>query len=137
MANMSINTSVSAFMIAVNDLSKLKCHKLEILEKLLILLSPFAPHMAEELWEAVGHKESILSESYPECNEDYLVETSFSYPVSFNGKMRFLLDLPLDASKDEIEKAVLGHENSQKYIEGKTIRKTIIVPKKIVNIVVS
>jgi leucyl-tRNA synthetase len=136
MDNFSLNTSVAAFMIAVNDLTKAKCHSKEILEKLLICLSPFAPHIAEELWESLGHKDGILQIAFPELNEKYLVENSFSYPVSFNGKMRFLLELPIDMSKDEVEKTVVGHENSQKYLDGKSIKKVIVVPKKIVNIVV-
>ncbi len=131
----SFNTSVSAFMIAVNDLQKLKCNKREILGPLAIALSPFAPHTAEELWSLLGNTESIAYAQWPEHNEAFLVESNFNYPVSFNGKMRFLLELPIDYSKDEIEKAVLAHEDSQKWIEGKSIKKVIIVPKKIVNIV--
>ena len=123
-------------MIATNELSKLKCNKREILEPLAIILSPYAPHTAEELWSLLGHKESISIAPWPEFNEKYLIESNFNYPVSFNGKMRFLLELPIDMGKEEIEKAVLSHEDSQKWIEGKTIKKVIIVPKKIVNIVV-
>ena len=132
----SFNTTVSALMIATNELSKLKCNKREILEPLAIILSPYAPHAAEELWSLLGHKESISIAPWPEFNEKYLIESNFNYPVSFNGKMRFLLELPIDMGKEEIEKAVLSHEDSQKWIEGKTIKKVIIVPKKIVNIVV-
>ncbi len=132
----SFNTTVSALMIATNDLQKLKCNKREILAPLAIILSPFAPHTAEELWSLLGNKESLAHASWPDFNEAFLVESNFNYPVSFNGKMRFLLELPIDFSKDEIEKAVLEHEDSQKWIDGKSIKKVIIVPKKIVNIVV-
>jgi leucyl-tRNA synthetase len=134
--NFSFNTSVAAFMIACNDLSKLKCNKREILEPLTILLSPFAPHTSDEVWELLGHKESIAHASWPVLEEKHLVENSFKYPISFNGKMRFLLELPADLSKEEIEKNVLENEETQKWIDGKSIKKMIIVPKKIVNIVV-
>jgi leucyl-tRNA synthetase len=137
MESFSFNTSVSAFMIATNDLSKLKCTKREILESLVVMLSPFAPHISEELWSLLGHKESINTAAWPELEEKYLIESNFKYPVSFNGKMRFLLELPMDFKKDQIEKAVLEHENSKKWLEGKNIKKIIIVPKKIVNIVVA
>lgn len=133
----SFNTAVSQFMICVNELTDLKCHKKEILENLLILISPYAPHIAEELWETLGHQSGISLVPFPEFNEAYIKENTFKYPVSFNGKMRFLLELPIDMQKDEIEKSVLEHEQSQKWITGKQIRKVIVVPKKIVNIVVS
>ena len=133
----SFNTTVSALMIATNELTKLKCNKREILDPLAIILSPYAPHTAEELWSLLGHKESITYAQWPEFNEAFLIESNFKYPVSFNGKMRFLLELPMDYTKEEIEQAVMAHEDSQKWIEGKTIKKVIIVPKKIVNIVVS
>jgi len=132
----SFNTGVSAFMIATNDLSKLKCNKRDILSVFTVLLSPFAPHTCEEIWELLGHKESISLAPWPKLNEEYLVESSFNYPISFNGKMRFLLELPIDLNKEEIEKNVLENEETQKWLEGKTIRKMIVVPKKIVNIVV-
>ncbi len=132
----SFNTSVSAFMIACNELSKLKCNKRGILGPLTVLLSPFAPHTSEELWELLGHTTSINYAAWPNLEEKYLVESSFKYPVSFNGKMRFLLELPIDLSKEEIEENVLKNEETQKWIEGKTIRKMIVVPKKIVNIVI-
>jgi leucyl-tRNA synthetase len=135
MENFSFNTSISAFMIALNELPK-SCHKKEILEPLTILIAPFAPHQAEELWSVLGHKESITKASWPEFNESFLTESTYKYPVSFNGKMRYLLDLDINFNKDQIEKAVLEHENSQKYLDGKSIKKVIIVPKKIVNIVV-
>jgi leucyl-tRNA synthetase len=132
----SFNTCVSAFMICVNDLNDLKCNKREILEPLMALLAPFAPHIAEELWNALGHNTSVVDAQWPELNESFLVESTVTYPVSFNGKMRFKLDLPADMNPKEIEKKVLDHESAAKWIEGKTIRKIIIVPKKIINIVV-
>lgn len=132
----SFNTSVSAFMICVNELNSAKCNKKAILEELLALLAPFAPHITEELWKLCGNANSITDAKFPVLNEAYLVEDVHSYPVSFNGKMRFLLELPLSLSKDEIEQAVMTCEQAQKWIDGKTPRKVIIVPKKIVNIVV-
>jgi leucyl-tRNA synthetase len=133
----SFNTCVSAFMICVNDLSDLKCHKRSILEPLIILLSPFAPHLAEELWHLAGHKTSVVDAPWPKAKEEYLKDDSILYPVSFNGKMRFKLEMPADTSKDEVEKAALAHESAKKWIEGKTVRKVIVVPGKIVNIVVA
>jgi len=103
----------------------------------LITLSPFAPHIAEELWQAIKQEGLVLNASFPRFSEEYLKESEIEYPVSFNGKMRFKLPLPAEMTKEEIEKIVLEHENAQKWIEGKTIRKIIIVPKKIINIVVS
>lgn len=132
----SFNTSVSNFMICVNELTDLKCNKREVLEPLLVLISPYAPHITEELWGLLGHQESISTAAFPEFNEAFLVEDNFNYPVSFNGKMRFNLELPASLSVQEIEKIVLENEQSQKYLEGKTPKKIIIVPKKIVNIVV-
>lgn len=132
----SFNTSVSNFMICVNELSDLKCNKRAILEPLLITLSPYAPHVAEELWEKLGHQESIAYAPFPAFNEKHLVEDNFAYPISFNGKMRFNIELPLTLSVPEIEKIVMEAEQTQKYLEGKTPKKVIIVPKKIVNIVV-
>jgi leucyl-tRNA synthetase len=131
----SFNTSISAFMICVNELNDLKCHKRSILEPLLVCLSPFAPHLAEELWHALGHTSSIATEMFPEHNERYLTASSFEYPVAFNGKMRFKLELSATAKKEEVEKAVLGHEKTAHYLEGKPVRKLIVVPNKIVNIV--
>ncbi|MBP9070353.1 MAG: leucine--tRNA ligase [Bacteroidia bacterium] len=132
----SFNTSVSNFMICVNELTDLKCNKRSVLEPLIILISPYAPHITEELWSVLGHKQSIAFEKFPEFNPAFLVEDNFNYPVSFNGKMRFNIELPTTLSPAEIEKIVLEHENSQKYLEGKTPKKVIVVPKKIVNIVV-
>jgi len=131
----SFNTSVSAFMICVNELASLKCNKSVILKELIILLAPFAPHFAEEVWEALGQSGSVCDAKWPELNESYLVESSFSYPISFNGKTRYTLDLPADLSVAEIETTVMSHPSSQKWLEGKTPKKVIIVPKKIVNIV--
>ncbi|MCZ4693768.1 leucine--tRNA ligase [Ancylomarina euxinus] len=132
----SFNTSVSAFMICVNELNTIKCNKKAILEELLALLAPFAPHITEELWKLCGHTNSITDAEFPVLNEAYLVEDVYSYPVSFNGKMRFILELSLSLTKDEIEEAVMNNEQAQKWIDGKTPKKVIIVPKKIVNIVV-
>jgi leucyl-tRNA synthetase len=132
----SFNTVVSTFMIAVNELADLKCNKREILEPLLIVLSPYAPHIAEELWNKLGHTETITYAKLPEFNESHLVENSFNYPVSFNGKMRFQLELPANLSVPEIEKEVMSREETQKWLEGKAPKKVIIVPKRIVNIVI-
>ncbi|MEN8898692.1 MAG: class I tRNA ligase family protein, partial [Nonlabens sp.] len=134
--NFSFNTSVSSFMIAVNELTQQKCNSREVLEPLAILISPYAPHIAEELWSLLGHNESISEASFPVFEEKHLVESSKTYPISFNGKMKFTLDLPVDVSKDELEKMVLENEKVQQQLEGKQIRKTIIVPGKIVNFVV-
>jgi len=134
--NFSFNTSVSTFMICVNELGDLKCNKREILEPLTVLLSPFAPHITEELWAHMGQKPSIADASYPVFNPAYLVESSYEYPVSINGKMRFKKELPLGISVKEIEDAVLADENTQKYLEGKQPKKVVIVPNKIINIVV-
>ncbi|MGI6218360.1 MAG: leucine--tRNA ligase [Bacteroidaceae bacterium] len=131
----SYNTSVSAIMICTNELTSLKCHKRSILEPLVILIAPFAPHIAEELWEALGHETSVCDATWPEYNEQYLAEDTVSYTISFNGKARFQKTFPTDASNEEIEKAVLSDETAQKWIEGKSIVKIIIVPKKIVNVV--
>lgn len=132
----SFNTPVAAFMICVNELTALKCNKREILEPLLIVLAPYAPHIAEELWAKLGNTESITYAVFPKHNEAYLVESNHKYPVSFNGKMRFMLELPADMSKEAIEKEVLANEQSQKYLEGKTPKKVIVIPQKIVNVVV-
>jgi leucyl-tRNA synthetase len=132
----SFNTGVSAYMICVNELSDLKCHKRSILEPLTILLSPYAPHICEEIWEKLGHNESISTATFPVHNEEYLSENSFEYPVSFNGKMRFKIKLPVDMPKADIENAVIEAEDAKKWLEGKTIRKIIVVPNRIVNLVV-
>ena len=132
----SFNTSVSAFMICVNELTQLKCNKRSVLADLLVCLAPFAPHISEELWHAIGNKTTICDAQWPAFNEEYLKEDSFPYSISFNGKSRYIIDFPADATNAEIEKAVLSHPNSEKWLEGKTPKKVIIVPKKIVNVVV-
>ncbi len=131
----SFNTAVSAFMICTNELSELKCNKRAILEPLLVILSPYAPHLAEELWHQAGHAESVVKQAYPDYEEKYLIESSFSYPVSFNGKTRLKLDLPMGLSVPEIETAVMASDEIKKYTEGKEIRKMIVVPQRIINIV--
>jgi leucyl-tRNA synthetase len=133
--NFSFNTSVSTFMICVNELSSQKCTSRAILEPLALLVAPYAPHIAEELWEQLGYKESIATASFPLFDESHLVESSKQYPISFNGKMRFTLELPLIYSKDEIEAAVMAHEKTQHQLQGRIPKKIIIVPGKIVNIV--
>ena len=132
----SFNTGVSNFMIAVNELQAQKCNNKSILKDLTVLISSYAPHICEELWQKLGETESISFAIFPKFNADYLVESEYAYPVSFNGKMRFKLELPTNLSKDDIEKAVLNAEESQKWLDGKTPKKIIIVPGKIVNIVV-
>ena len=132
----SYNTTVSAFMICLNELTALKCNKKAILEKIVVVLSPFAPHICEELWERLGNTTTVCDAEWPAYNEEYLREDSVKYTISFNGKARFTLDFAVDATNAEIEAAVLADENSQKYIDGKPIKKVIIVPKKIVNIVI-
>ena len=133
--NFSFNTSVSTFMIAVNELTALRCNAREILQPFIILLSPYAPHISEELWQKLGHSESISTAQFPKFEANYLVESSKEYPISFNGKMRYTLELPLDLSKDEIETAVMANEKTAHYLEGRTPKKVIVVPGKIVNIV--
>ena len=133
--NFSFNTSVSTFMIAVNELTAQKCNAREVLEPLAILISPYAPHIAEELWNKLGNKQSISTAAFPVFDASHLVESSKEYPVSFNGKMRFKLELPLDMSKDEIEKTVLAHEKTQLQLDGRIPKKVIVVPGKIINIV--
>lgn len=132
----SFNTCISQFMILANELSDLKCNKLAVLEPFIVLLTPFAPHLAEELWHELGHSESVCDAKWPIFDESVLVESNFTYPVSFNGKTRFMLDLPIALSPKEVEAAALANENSIKYIDGKTVKKVIVVPKKIINIVV-
>lgn len=134
--NFSYNTSVSAFMICVNELFTLKCSKKAILEPLVILLAPFAPHIAEELYHALGNTETVCDATFPVCNEAYLVESSVKYPISFNGKVRFTLELPADMSKEEVEKTALANEQTLKQLGGNSPKKVIVVPGKIVNIVI-
>lgn len=132
----SYNTSVSAFMICVNELTQLKCHSSEVLSMLVRVLAPFAPHVAEELWHALGNDTSVCMAKWPEWNEDYLVEKNINYPVSFNGKARYNISVPADMDKSEIEKLALSHENAAKWLDGKQVKKIIVVPGRIVNIVV-
>jgi leucyl-tRNA synthetase len=132
---LSFNTCVSAFMICLNELNDLKCNKREIMEPLLVSLSPFAPHITEELWGMLGHKDSILVTTFPEFKEEYLKENTFSYPVSFNGKTRFMMELPIDMPKEQVEKEVLSSETAKKWIQDNPIKRIIVVPNKIVNVV--
>lgn len=133
--NFSFNTSVPAFMIAVNELGALKCNKREVLEPMLILLSPFAPHICEELWKQAGKEGFVVEQSYPEFEASHVVESTYQYPVSFNGKMRFKIELDLNLDKTAVEKEVLNFEKTKEYLGGNTPKKVIVVPKKIVNIV--
>jgi leucyl-tRNA synthetase len=136
MANYSFNTSVSSFMICVNELTALGCNKRQILEPLAVLVSPYAPHIAEELWELLGHSTSITKASFPEFKEEYLVESSFEYPIMINGKLRAKVNLSLSLGSEAIEKAALSDAQVQKWLEGKAPKKVIVVPGKIVNLVV-
>ena len=131
----SYNTSISAFMICVNELAQQKCKSREALKTLVILIAPFAPHIAEELWEALGELGSVCDSKWPAWNEEYLVENSVKLGVAFNGKTRFDMEFPADADNATIEAAVKADERSVKYIDGKPIVKVIIVPKRMVNIV--
>ncbi len=133
--NFSFNTSVSTFMICVNELTAQKCSSKAILEPLAILVSPYAPHIAEELWEKLGHSESISEAPFPKFEAQYLIESVKEYPISFNGKLRFKLELPLEMGKDEIEAAVMAHEKTHEQLQGRSPKKVIVVPGKIVNIV--
>ncbi|MBR5475925.1 MAG: leucine--tRNA ligase [Bacteroidaceae bacterium] len=131
----SYNTTVSAFMICTNELNALKCNKKAILEQFIVLLAPFAPHICEELWEAIGNTTTVCDAQWPEFNEEYLKEDTIKYTISFNGKARFTMDFTADADKADIESTVLANEMSKKYLEDKPVKKVIVVPKKIVNIV--
>ncbi|MFK7003281.1 leucine--tRNA ligase [Flavobacterium covae] len=133
--NFSFNTSVSQFMICVNELSQQKCHHRAILEPLAVIISPYAPHIAEELWNALGHQGSIATVAFPKFEEKYLVESEKEYPVSFNGKMRFKIKLPLDLSKEQIEEIIMKDERTQAQLQGHTPKNVIIVPGKIINLV--
>ena len=134
-ANFSFNTSVSSFMIAVNELTAMKCDKRAILEPLIVLISPYAPHIAEEIWEKLGHSQSIASVDFPIFDPAHLIESTKEYPISFNGKMRFTLELALDLSKEEVEKIVLSDERTLQQLGGRTAKKVIFVPGKIINVV--
>ena len=133
--NFSFNTSIPAFMIAQNELTTLKCNKRAILEQFAVLLAPYAPHIAEEMWHQCGNTSFVIDAAWPECNEAYLVEDSQKYPVQFNGKVRFTFECPKDTPREEVEKLVLAHEDTAKYLNGAAIKKIIVVPGKIVNIV--
>ena len=133
--NFSFNTSIPAFMIAQNELSALKCNKRAILEPIAILLAPYAPHIAEEAWHRCGNESFVVDAEWPVCNESYLVEDSQKYPVQFNGKVRFTFECPKDTPKEEVEKLVLAHEDTAKYLAGNAVKKIIVVPGRIVNIV--
>ena len=133
--NFSFNTSVSSFMIAVNELQKLKCNKRAILEPLAIIISPYAPHICEEVWNLLGNNSSIEFEKFPILDEAYLVEDEIDYPVSFNGKMKFKIKLAADLGKEEVEKIILENEDAKRHLDGKTVKNFIFVPKKIINIV--
>ena len=132
----SFNTVVSAFMICVNELTDMKCNKRAILEPMAIMISPYAPHIAEELWHQMGHNDSVVNQKFPEFDAKNVVENTFLYPVSFNGKKRFDLELPLDMKQDEVQNAVVNAPEAKKWLEGVSIRKVIFIPKKIINIVV-
>ena len=132
----SYNTSVSAFMICINELFTLKCYKKEILNKLIILLAPFAPHVSEELWEVLGNTTSVCDAQWPKWNEEYLKEDVVNYAISFNGKARFNMEFPAGAAKETIQEEALKDERSKKWIEGKIPKKVIVVPNKLINIVV-
>ena len=132
----SFNTVVSAFMICVNELTDMKCNKRAILEPLAIMISPYAPHIAEELWHQLGHNDSVVNQRFPEFDAQNVVENTFMYPVSFNGKKRFDIELPLEMKQDEVQNAVVNAPEAKKWLEGVNIRKVIFIPKKIINIVV-
>jgi leucyl-tRNA synthetase len=132
----SWNTVVSTLMICVNELTEQKSNNRKVIETLSILISPYAPHFAEEMWEELGHTASITTSTWPVFNEAYLTESEFDYPVSFNGKTRFNILLGVELSQDEVTKAVLAHDQTAKYLEGKEPKKIIVVPKRIVNVVV-
>ncbi len=134
--NFSYNTSISAFMICVNELTSLKSHNKQILENIVILLTPFAPHISEELWHELGNDFTVCDAQWPEWNEEHLKEDVVNYAISFNGKARYNLEIPVNTSREDIEKLVLNHESSQRWLDGKTPKKIIVVPNKIVNVVV-
>ena len=131
----SFNTSIPAFMICQNELATLHCSKRAVLESLVVLIAPFAPHIAEELWHRLGHETSVCDAQWPAFDEKYLTESSVKYPISFNGKVRFTMEMPANASREEVERAALAHEQTPRFTEGKTPKKVIVVPGKIVNIV--
>jgi leucyl-tRNA synthetase len=132
----SFNTAVSTFMICVNELTDIKCNKKEILEQLLILLTPYAPHISEELWSQLGNTRSILDATYPKFEEKYVTESSKEYPVSVNGKVRTNITISLDATQEQVEQIVLADETIQKWLEGKPVKKVIYVKGRMINVVV-
>ena len=134
--NLSLNTSVSAFMICVNELTAQKCNNRQVIENLTLILSPFAPHITEEIWHKIGNKTSVNKAKFPTFNPDYLKENSYDYPIMVNGKMRAKITFSLDMSNADMEAEVLANEVIQKWMEGKQPKKVIVVPKKIVNVVV-
>lgn len=131
----SFNTCVPAFMVATNDLGKMNVVKRAIMQELVILIAPFAPYISEEMWHRLGNEGSVHKASYPEANEEYLKEDSITYPIAINGKTKITIDFPADAKKAELESSVLEMENVQKYIGDKTVRKVIVVPGRMINIV--
>jgi leucyl-tRNA synthetase len=132
----SFNTSISEFMICSNELNSMKCNKRSVLEPLLIALASYAPHITEELWEKLGYRDTIFNASFPQFKEEYLTESSFEYPISINGKVRAKMNFALDMPKEDVEKIVLASEAVQKWTEGKTPKKIIVVPGRIVNVVI-
>ncbi|MFM8433362.1 MAG: class I tRNA ligase family protein, partial [Bacteroidota bacterium] len=136
MERLSFNTSVSAFMICVNELTDMKCASRTILESLAVLLAPFAPHMAEEVWQKLGHSTSVTAAVFPSLNEEFLQEDAFAYPISLNGKTKFNLELALTLTKEQVEGAVLNSPDVQRLLDGKSPKKVVVVPGRIVNIVV-
>ncbi len=132
----SFNTAVSAVMVCVNELNDLKCHKKEILEKLLILLTPYAPHISEELWQLLEHEGSILDSSFPKFEEKYLVESSKEYPITINGKVRANINISLEATQPEVEQIILQNEIVQKWLDGKSPKKIIFVKGRMINVVI-
>jgi leucyl-tRNA synthetase len=131
----SFNTVVSTFMICVNELTEQKCNNREIISVFTVLLSSYAPHISEEIWNKLGSNSSVTTAAFPKFNESYLVENEINYPVSFNGKMRFKIALSAEMTKDEVEAEVMKHEKTTHYLDGKSPKKIIVVPKRIVNIV--
>lgn len=132
----SYNTSIAAFMICVNELTQLKCHNRQVLSQLVVILAPFAPHVSEELWHALGNDTTVCDAQWPSFNEEYLREDTVNYAVSFNGKARYNITVAADMDPKDVEAAALGHENAARWIDGKQVVKVIVVPRKIVNVVV-
>jgi len=131
----SFNTVVSTFMICINELTEQKCNSREIISDFTVLLSAYAPHISEEIWQKLGNETSVTTTNFPKFNAIYLVENELNYPVSFNGKMRFKITLPAEMTKEQVEVEVMKHEKTAHYLEGKSPKKIIVVPKRIINIV--